>query len=584
MTPASSDFNILYNVNNAHLTQMLGSHMNLITWQLVAFCDFSSFNANPQYMNPAVGDLHINPAVYSPADNSGVPLLNVTDDFDGNPRNPSPDVGADEYTINSPSAFTQISPTNGSSNQPVNGTLSWHASTATGQYLVYLDTLNPPGFVVSQTDTNYSYSGLDTNKTYYWQVHAVNSSGNIQATGSPWSFITGLPSGIVTRSYSMRNGWNMVSVPLVVTDYRKDSLFRTATSKAFTYHSGYVMKDTLDNGVGYWAKFSGAQSVDMTGILCEEDTIDVVHRWNMIGSISSPVPVDSIVQIPNPIVTSVYWGYDGTYQASDTIEPSKSYWVKTNGGGQLVLKKSSSNAQPKHQRKEGQILEQVNTLKIVDANGRLQNLYLGKISLVGSLLDRFELPPPSPSGTFDVRFRSQGCMEGYTLDSKGNTFIIDVKADAYPLALECNIIDDNVKFSLSKGENLSRFALEKGNTITISSPVEQLVIGVYPLTKQAIPKEFALKQNYPNPFNPTTIINYQLPIVSWVTLKVYNILGQEVATLVDGMQDAGFKYIEFSIDGTSRNEKRTMNLSSGVYIYKLMAGEFSQVRKMLLVK
>jgi hypothetical protein len=99
-----------------------------------------------------------------------------------------------------------------------------------------------------------------------------------------------------------------------------------------------------------------------------------------------------------------------------------------------------------------------------------------------------------------------------------------------------------------------------------------------------LPEDFSLSQNYPNPFNPVTVIRYQLPIRNWVTLKVYDILGQEVATLVDGMQDAGFKYIEFSIDGTSRNEKRTMNLSSGVYIYKLMAGEFSQVRKMLLVK
>jgi hypothetical protein len=412
----------------------------------------------------------------------------------------------------------------------------------------------------------------------------VTLSNVLLNEGTPLPLITNGQVFIISdKSYNLdiKRGWNMVSIPLIVTDFRKDSLFRTATSKAFTYHSGYVMKDTLANGVGFWVKFGGAQSVYMTGILCKEDTIDVVHGWNMIGSIFSPVPVDSIVQIPNPIVTSVYWGYDGTYQASDTVEPGKAYWVKTNGGGQLVLKKSRSNAQPKYQRKEEQILEHVNTLKIVDANGRSQNLYLGEISLVGSLLDRFELPPPSPSGTFDARFRSQGCMEGYTLDSKGNTFIIDVKADAYPLALGCNIIDDNVKFSLSKGENLSRFALEKGNTITISSPVEQLIIEVYPITKPAIPKEYALEQNYPNPFNPSTIIRYDLPIDAKVTLKMYNVLGQEVRTVVDEIQEAGYKSVTFNAS----------DMASGVYFYRLEvtstsdpSKSFVQVKKSLLLK
>ncbi len=101
---------------------------------------------------------------------------------------------------------------------------------------------------------------------------------------------------------------------------------------------------------------------------------------------------------------------------------------------------------------------------------------------------------------------------------------------------------------------------------------------------ERLPIRTTLSQNYPNPFNPVTIIRYSLPVNCWVTLKIYNILGQEIATLVDEMQDAGFKSIEFSIDGINATRKQIVNLSSGVYIYKLMAGEFSQVRKMLLVK
>jgi hypothetical protein len=88
------------------------------------------------------------------------------------------------------------------------------------------------------------------------------------------------------------------------------------------------------------------------------------------------------------------------------------------------------------------------------------------------------------------------------------------------------------------------------------------------------PTTFAFEQNYPNPFNPTTTIQYQLPTSGHVSLKVYNTLGQEVATLVEEVQDPGFKSITF---GASQ-------LPSGVYFYRLQAGAFIQSKKMLLLK
>jgi hypothetical protein len=377
-----------------------------------------------------------------------------------------------------------------------------------------------------------------------------------------------------TMTYNLRKGWNLISLPVNADDRRRNTLFPTASGYAFAYQNGYVQKDTLEYGVGYWNKFGSAQAVQIKGEFRELDTFDVANRWNIIGSIAYPVDIDSIEQIPNPIVTSPYWGYNGSYQIYDTLLPGKGYWVKTNGGGKLILKKSSSIAYPKHLHKETQILDQVNTLKIVDANGQSQNLYLGKISLVGSLLDRYEMPPSFSLGTFDVRFNSQRCLEGYTLDLKGNTFIIDIQAEAYPLTLECNFIDDDVKFSLSNGENRSTLALEKGNTTTIASPVKKLVISVYPAAKPAIPTAFALEQNYPNPFNPTTVIRYQLPVNSLVSLKVYNLLGQEIATLAAGMQDAGYKSVEFDAS----------NLPSSIYTYRIIAGTFSDVKKMIVIK
>ncbi|MBI4546845.1 MAG: S8 family serine peptidase [Ignavibacteriae bacterium] len=88
------------------------------------------------------------------------------------------------------------------------------------------------------------------------------------------------------------------------------------------------------------------------------------------------------------------------------------------------------------------------------------------------------------------------------------------------------------------------------------------------------PLTYAVYQNYPNPFNPSTVIHYDLPEDGWVTLKVYNVLGQEVRTLVHEAQAEGFKSIQLDAH----------TLPSGVYFYKLNAGHFTAIRKMLLIR
>jgi len=88
------------------------------------------------------------------------------------------------------------------------------------------------------------------------------------------------------------------------------------------------------------------------------------------------------------------------------------------------------------------------------------------------------------------------------------------------------------------------------------------------------PKEFKLEQNFPNPFNPSTTIQYQLPQDARVTLKVYDILGSEVATLVNEEQQAGYKEVKFN----------GSNIASGMYVYRLQAGDYVSIKKMLMIK
>jgi hypothetical protein len=90
-----------------------------------------------------------------------------------------------------------------------------------------------------------------------------------------------------------------------------------------------------------------------------------------------------------------------------------------------------------------------------------------------------------------------------------------------------------------------------------------------------VPKVYSLEQNYPNPFNPTTNIKFGLPKLSVVTLKVYDALGREVASLINNQSMQAGNYV-FDFNAA--------NITSGVYFYKLITPDYSDVKKMLLVK
>ncbi|MGH7601716.1 MAG: T9SS type A sorting domain-containing protein [bacterium] len=93
-------------------------------------------------------------------------------------------------------------------------------------------------------------------------------------------------------------------------------------------------------------------------------------------------------------------------------------------------------------------------------------------------------------------------------------------------------------------------------------------------TEEFAPAEFRLYQNYPNPFNPETAIKFKLPKSSFATLRIYNLSGQEIATLISGFKTAGEHEVKWQTHG----------LPSGVYFYRLQAGVFSETRKLFLQK
>ena len=100
-----------------------------------------------------------------------------------------------------------------------------------------------------------------------------------------------------------------------------------------------------------------------------------------------------------------------------------------------------------------------------------------------------------------------------------------------------------------------------------------------------LPTKFTLEQNYPNPFNPSTKISWQSPVGSWQTLKVFDVLGREVATLVNEFRSAGSYEVEFNPESSIKNlPAGRQGTASGIYFYQLKAGDYIETKKMLLIK
>jgi hypothetical protein len=130
------------------------------------------------------------------------------------------------------------------------------------------------------------------------------------------------------------------------------------------------------------------------------------------------------------------------------------------------------------------------------------------------------------------------------------------------LRLMAGEFDNTIPFTLGPNGSISY----EGGSLKIPVSVE--------LRELNIPESFFVEQNYPNPFNPTTTIKFGLPSASHVTVKVFNILGHEVATLLDGRIDAGTHNLPFD----------AKSLSAGIYFYQIQAGDFVEIKRMVLVK
>jgi hypothetical protein len=399
------------------------------------------------------------------------------------------------------------------------------------------------GVLVTRTHRNLPYG------TYYWSVQAIDNG----YAGSEFAAVK----SIVVEPPAE---WQMVSVPYVHQDMSTGTLYPTAKSSSFGFDgTGYIIAPTLQNGAGYWLKFLRNETPSiMQGGSLPSTTIHLTQGWNMIGSVdhSIPAPADGIL-------SAGPYGYHDGYSPAGSLEPGTGYWVRAKTAGDLTL--GVAVALPA--ARDADDLRTFSSITVSDPDGKSQKLYFGKSPNPRFTAERYELPPPPPEGTFDVRFTSGRLLEAYPASSSGiSEYFIALRGASSPVSVSWELAPGS-------GENvrLNDHTVNGTGTMSIQEPgILRLVVE----HTRPMPQGYVLNQNYPNPFNPSTLISFGLPVETHVALKIYNLLGQEVVTLLDEKQPAGWHEITWE----------TGSLPSGLYFIRMSAGSFQSTQKMILMR
>ena len=144
-------------------------------------------------------------------------------------------------------------------------------------------------------------------------------------------------------------------------------------------------------------------------------------------------------------------------------------------------------------------------------------------------------------------------------------------------ALSNNFIDTDVEENTEYFYRISYYAGQWSDYSDIIAVVYNAVMDV--IEADNIPSTYSIHQNYPNPFNPMTTINFELPIKEFVNIRIYDLMGRNIRSLINMVQDAGYRSVQWNATNDLGQP-----VTAGMYIYTIQAGDFRQTKKMLLLK
>ena len=377
----------------------------------------------------------------------------------------------------------------------------------------------------------------------------------------------------IQSGFNLTQGWNMLSLPVDVTNNYYLTLFPNAVEGTLYGYSGsYVSVDTIKNCKGYWLKFPGTETVEVNGSDRTECVVDLAAGWNMIGGPDCTVSLNDVIDPGGILIPGTLYGYSGSYVPASSFAPTKGYWIKTNSAGTVTI--SCGGSLPNLSKNfdiPADVYKEFSKIKITDTDNRNQTLYFNGELDKNLTLESFTLPPIPPSGGFDARFSG-----GYKL-SESDEVDIEIKSSHYPLSIKINSpvnkpLKGYILQEIAGGKIAGIRPVIDGEQIVVTNPA----VSVIKIKKEEkLPVSYNLAQNFPNPFNPSTTIVFSLPEdVSNVKLTIYNMLGQKLDELVNAALPVG----KYSYTWNAKDR------ASGLYIYELRTEKFTSIRKMILLK
>jgi hypothetical protein len=470
-------------------------------------------------------------------------------------------------------------PTNANANQGLTPTLSWSAATGLGTITYHLQVATKADFSVGLVDytplssTSHQLATLSSNTTYYWHVVAMDDG--VEGTYSTtWSFETGeMPLG-TAADFGILAAGAILGGPTTVTGNIGTN---AGGVSLITPEAGYLIydysvpgdKSIVDAGqadlAAAYADFyvrpgSVAIAADLGGQTLTPGVYNIVGNAAMSSDMTFNGHGVYIIQLGSFITTTggvtvnlsggalwtdIFWvvndyvslgagtAFQGTVMATNYIS------IGASGASQMEGRLLSKGAAVTVGSPTVLPVELVSfTAK---ANGMQANL-------------RWSTATETNNYGFDVERRQ-------TRNWEKIGFVPGAGTSSSPRYY--SYTDNNLSYG-SYGYRIKQ--INKDGSFSYRGSAEVEIVST--------PQAYALIQNYPNPFNPSTRIQYSLEKAGPVSLKVYNVLGLEVATLVNGPQEAGSYTVPFNAQG----------LASGVYFYRLQTGSFVSTKKLILMK
>jgi hypothetical protein len=530
-----------------------------------------------------------------------------------------------------PAVPVLTSPPDGATDLATVMTLSWQASSRAVTYRLEVST--SPSFsskVVDQsgvTATSMQVGPLANNTTHYWRVTATNPGGD-SGPSATWSFTPSYPSvfplsqtidfpNLSTTGEYRTEDYKIVGIPgalgepvtnLLPGSHQTDwDMFwdNGATTDFLVRYDG---SDTFRyiQGRAFWLIKRGGWSINRTVPTPVVDTAGVttvaVHPgWNLITNpFITPIPWTDIKSLNGPIDLEPIQGFDQFFTVAATMEPYEGYYFfnKDNRASIRIpypgFKQFSKAAAPDSgswwaslwlragRYVDGDTRFGVHPASAAGLDQRDFHKARGLGDAPGIFFYRPEWDERYPVFGGDIRPAGQGLLEwDFEVRSRGREehAISLAEVEQVPGDLQIVLIDrvrgrhqdlrESLNYAFTPVTDVSKFSVVVGTTKDIQRAVEE-----------ALPREFALGENFPNPFNPSTTIPVSVPQAADVSVRIYSIVGEEVAVLHHGPLDAGRYWMTWDArNGGGRA------VATGVYLVRMTSSSgFAATKKMLLMK